>query len=348
MLKDLVCHNAKAKLMAVFMAIAIWLYAYYFSIEKLPARSIPLDIVVPDGWTLVSGGGRNIEVSLLYPAGSAARVDQALRAGEIRAEARITEKDLPRRSDTMEREIALHEGLFDLPLAAGVRVQSFDPRTIRVVVERTDEVRLPVTVNYAEIWEGYELADGPWPTPFEVKVSGPKSVLEKAEARHVGIGTDLITFGKPRTGPSFTFSGKIDLEPVITVDGKPFSVSLKTAAVNYEIRIRRKPAKKVLEHVPVGLFRPTNYPFAVSLLRKDEDQEVTVTATGPQSALDLLKPSDILVYADVSALQPAKLPHKPKLTAVVADAALAREITLKPSKDIVNVLVKEKKKEASE
>ena len=59
--------NMTAKLMALAMAVALWLSAFYFSYTQPPPYHVPLKVLTDQGWSVLQKGHLFVDVELKYP-----------------------------------------------------------------------------------------------------------------------------------------------------------------------------------------------------------------------------------------------------------------------------------------
>lgn len=332
-LKSLLLDHLKAKVMALVMAVLIWLLAYQFSIETMQNVEVPLTITPPEGWTIIKGPATQaITITALkHRKGASRDIAEALRNGDLSANYGITLKG--DEADSITHEIRLNERHFRLPEGAEVRVLDFKPKSLNVIIARKTTRKLPVKLEYDIRAKGYkpdEYNTGVWPATVEV--TGPKIALDQAE--HIATRKVEIV----AVPPNLKFSANIPLEAYVKAGKESYAVNASPDAVNFWISLLPEEGKpKVFKGVPIRLMYTPEFGHVAAFFK---EKTVNVTAMGSDEDLGKLKKEDILVWATLgSDLSPKEGPQWLSLDTKVLGPA-AKGIRLELGRGEVGVLVK--------
>ncbi len=156
-------------------------------------------------------------------------------ADAFRARVDLSEYDLDQAPDPQQLEVAVTTDV------QGIQVLSWEPRTIRVEMDRIQERTVPVAVDTGEIPAGLEIGD-PVVSEDEVTVRGPASLIEQVDraVAFISISASGIDFNEPvmlravdiRGQPITT--GPIEIEPEtvsVQVDVEELETSRTVAVV---------------------------------------------------------------------------------------------------------------------
>jgi hypothetical protein len=305
LLKQIFASNFKTKVMALFMAVAVWTYAYFFSLQKEVDRDIPLLVRVPEGWSVIEQDPAAVTVTLAFPTHSAERIKDALTRRAVWAE---VEADVETGSSTQRfAGVLLSEENFHLPAGTGARALSWQPRKVNFVVVQQKTRDLPVRLNLSDPPPGHKILDIWW-MPRTVSVKGPAEALDRADF----ILTEKITIVPP---PKYGEAPRstIGVLQFIEADGKRFDIVCKNR-IEYVIFLSPKLDERVFEKVRIRALVPPGYPYAFKL----KQEEMRVTIRGPEKELAALKPEDILLFVDIRDLTPQELPYSEPVRCIFA------------------------------
>ena len=327
-LKNLFLQHLKTKVMALVMAVLVWLLAYHFSIAAVEDVKVPLVITPPEGWTVVTAAAtqRITFQKLEYRKGASKDVEEALRSGELRVECAIK---LERESgDVVKQEIILNDEHFRVPRAADARVVKFKPRSVTVTIAREATKWLSVRLQIGKLAEGHELDESATSTwPETVEVTGPKFVLDQV--------SEVATKPVVRTTPA-NLEDVIGLEPFVKLGNRTYPVTTSARAVSFDLRLRPKRREtRVFKGIPIGMY-VLNFGQVATFAK---ERTVNVTARGRKADLEKLKPKDIRVWATVTAdMTPKEMPWKQPLEwQVRGDVGKSVDLELDP--DVVDIQI---------
>jgi YbbR domain-containing protein len=234
--------------------------------------------------------------------------------GPMRALERLMQQQLP------PIELDLRDGLtevvtFDqsmLTLPPGVEVVIFDPPNIRLewqeVVERTIPLQAAVTGQPAE---GYLVNGRPEVEPKDVRVRGPKRLVEEMQFVRLAAfdvtGLTSGTFKRP-----------------IAVDNPPPRLSyVGFSGARVTVNIARRMSEAKFERLPVEV---VGVPAAIASPR-----HVGVTVVGPPEVVRALTAEQVAPRADLSKIDLRAQPHGSMVVKLSVDLANAEALVQPPT-----------------
>jgi YbbR domain-containing protein len=286
-------------LAALLLAVLVWKYV---DDELTETRTVPvrLELKVPKGLTLVSGGLRSVEVVLRGPRGRMSAIDP----GEF-----LARYELPMPAEARS-VIAVRLAERDFSgLPDGVEIVGI-PESFSVTVERQMEKRVPVRVKReGETAEGYAVIRGPHVQPGEVRVRGTGERLRELEF----VETEMVDLGGRRE--SFSTSVGIETSPEVHCDERVLVV----------VEIGRAPVLRDVANVEVRMLVPDGFERSVKL----EDKSISLRLYGDPGRVTTLDPRSILAMVDIARLAESeagthRLPVRVQLPAGVSLAPGAR------------------------
>jgi YbbR domain-containing protein len=275
--------NWPLKLLALFLALAIWL-SVTGETRILQDLRVPLDVQVGEDRILASEPPTTVTVRLRGPETSIRRLD-ALRL--------TLTLDL-RQMSPGEREVQLTPAnLRGVP--SGVEVTLIDPSRINFVLERRLRRELPVAPDLiGEPDAGYGLYHAAVRPPV-LQVEGPESEVQSLER--------LRTSPIRLDGHTTTF-----VQYVPVVPDRPHVGIVGNAAVEVSVTIDTRPVEKTFDGVPVVLGTARRGATVTP-------SSVSVTLAGPATLLDRLSASQLRAVADQPAPgEPGRAPLRVDLT----------------------------------
>ena len=315
--------NLVAKLMALAMAIALWLYAYNFSLVRDTKVFVPVKVETVEGWSEKGVIPSRVEVDLRFPRRFRERVDQALKNAVIKPPVTPDERG----SDTQPFRIVLSQSHLDVPSNLGIQIVGFTPAEVEVKFTREMAISLPVSLKLSDPPSGYEVSDKST-TPRRVTVRGPKDVMTRAEF----IETEEIDISLPPPYPPPKDWSPAEytamLVPRVLLDGEEYRVAIVgNPEVRFRIRLSQEAEVRTFPDVPIRVSIPVDYPYDVEL---DEGQRsTTVTVSGPSDLIERLKPENIDLYVNVAKLEPAEARHSPPIRVNIVDMTRSGELVVK-------------------
>lgn len=274
-------------LVALSMALLVWLYARSRDQDTLDNVPIPVEVSLAPGqaehYNLEINGGSQVLVSFTGPPSRIRDLQGALQRQEIHVAVTVTVPD--------ER---LHEGRYadtlhvessDVPAPAGVTAMVVEGRNrVAVTLHRLVERRLPVRFEHAR--------DEP-PGPVEldpptVLVRGPQEVLDRVRA--IPTRPSELPTRPSGTGPNAAAVSRVPL--VQELEGRPVRVLPPRVTVRVPAQ-----ARKVYElaDVPVNFLCPVG--FGLRPLYLDERAgRLNLRVIGPVQ----VEPPKVVAYVDLS------------------------------------------------
>lgn len=309
--------NIRVKLMALAMAIALWLYATGRHTGELK-DDIPLIISTPPGFTMLSEGIDTVTIKVRGPQNIIDNLSSMIKNRKIQAIYNIPpyEKDV---GDHVKETILLGKDNLNLP--EDIKLDSIMPSKIEVTLGKLQKKYLDVRLKKeGEPAPGYKITSE-FVYPSEVIVTGPSSAIMRATE----IDTTPINVSGITTDQNKTFPWRIPIEQKITFtqDGKENSVPVTCdKVVQVWFTISPQLDLKKFEKIGIKMLRPPDFPYEVKL----QDQSVDLQVKGPKLILDKLQPSDIIAYIDVSSLKPPGPYKLPIHTALPEGVELGAEL----------------------
>lgn len=293
LLKEALSSNLGAKLMALVMAVALWLFATGKYTGELSC-AVPLEVSFPQGYTLLNQSATAVNIRLKGPKSSIDYVSDLV--GERKIIARCGVDVEGRESeDVIEGIVILDKGSFNLP--SEVKLDMVRPKRVKLTLVRRETKTLAVELQKrGEPTPGY-VVTGEFFFPFELQVTGPANVLKDATViRTLPIDISNIT---PEQNRTFPWQVPLEQRVVINRDDKAVTAPVECeGVVNVWFDIVEELVSKNFEKVEIKLLEPPGFPYRVELEQKFIDLKVK----GPKSVLDkLLSPE---IYIDVSDLKP--------------------------------------------
>ena len=313
--KNIFLANITTKLMALAIAVALWLYAYNQSVVRDRTFKVPVVVVAPDGWEAVDVENRSVELTLDFPQRFEEDMERAWQNREIYVEVRPTpgnpgEADEPQ-SITLKQSRNLVTGR-----DYGIQSVRFDPPSLVVQLVQQDEVDLQVNLVLSDPPAGYEVAGRPDISPAKIKVVGRKDILSQVSS--IATAQVDISTKHPVTHGGGTYEGRVDVEPRVVFDGKESPVSFPSgSSVNYVVRLVRKSQTKTFKDVPINISAPFGFPYSVEISGGEEKRRADVEVVGPEEIVTGLSANKIHLYVRLDA--DAKPTEAPKVLSVYAD-----------------------------
>lgn len=295
MYKKFLLGNIRVKLVALAIAITLWLYATGRHTGELE-EAIPFVISTPPGFTMLNEGTDTVTVKVRGPQSVISNLSGMIKNKKIQAAYIIApyKKDV---GDQVKETILLGKDNLNLP--EGIRLVSIIPSKIEVTLGKLQRKYLKVRLKKeGEPAPGYRITNE-FVYPPEVIVTGPSSVITSATE----IDTTPINVNGITTDQNKTFPWHIPIEQKITFtqDGEETSVPVTCNKVlQVWFTISPQVELKRFEKIGIRILQPPDFPYKVKL----QDQFIDLQVKGPKLILDKLQLSDIGVYIDVNSLKP--------------------------------------------
>lgn len=293
MLKETLSNNLGAKLMALVMALALWLFATGKYTGELSC-TVPIEVSFPEGYTLLDQSSTAVNIRLQGPKSSIDYVSDLV--GERKILARCTVSVEGRESEEVVEEVAiLDKKSFNLP--SEVNLDMVRPKNVRLILVKRETKTLAVELQKrGEPTPGY-MIKSEFYFPFEVQVTGPANILKDAASiKTIPIDISNIT---PEQNRTFPWQVPLEQRVVINRDDKVITAPVECEGIiNVWFEIAEELVSKNLEKVSIKLLEPPGFPYKIKL----EQKSVSLKVKGPKSVLDKLAVPD--VYIDVSDLKP--------------------------------------------
>ena len=327
-LKRIFVHNLTTKIMALFMAVALWTYAYFFSLQETD-HDVPVVIRAPQGWSVLEQNPTRLRVRIEYPRHSSAEVKDALAANEIIAEYAVA--TAPANPIQPFAGVPITSSNFRLPSGAGARIASWNQEQVSFTLAKEETRSLPVKLQLAEPPPGYVMSDQPWYDPHTVQVTGPSEALRRADC----VYTDEIRIvAPPRNAP--LPEGVIDIRPYIEVniDGKRAKFDIGCSEkIKFRLYLAEVSRERVFDKVRIMVVEPPGYAHQVKL----KQTEMRVTVRGPEKEIEAIKPEDIQLLVNVSSLEPGPTPYPQPVTCEIRGVANPAQLKVELEQPTVGV-----------
>jgi YbbR domain-containing protein len=271
---EVLVRNWHLKLLSALLACALWVAATSEGVI-VQDLTVPVEISLKDGLTLVGTYPTNGEVRLRGPETVLRRIDPLRHEMELLV-------DLTHATPG-ERTVHLDGGnLVGLP--RGIEVAQITPNRLSLSVDEALTVEIPVEVSFVgEPPPGYFFY-GSRAAPETLTIEGPRGLVEALTV----MPTDPIRL-ENRTEPFIERVGAVPNSPEIRV--------LDTRVISVRVEVDGVPTAVAFDAVPVvlrgQLFEATTTP-----------DDVRVVLSGPPTALEAIATGQILAVVDVSGLAP--------------------------------------------
>jgi len=258
--------------MALILAVILWAFAYMENQEEAQVH-FRVQFAAPEGISVVPESK-----AVDFEVRGARRLVEAFR----NENSGIIKKQID--PDAVAKLGSVNITREDVPADKRLTIVNL-PMAIELTVSREETVELPLRFHtFGTPAPGYVFsAERSFVRPSTVKVTGPKSILDKADA----IYTQRVDI----TGLWIPFSWPTGI--VTVMDGQPVKVDATGATIYVAFDAKR--AQKTLEDVPVQLLVPPAYPYKLTLNRTT----VAATVEGPEQALATLSPAEVVVFVAV-------------------------------------------------
>ncbi|MHC4916435.1 MAG: CdaR family protein [Planctomycetota bacterium] len=259
---------------SLLLGVLVWKYV---DDELTEGRKVVvrLNMVVPEGLTVISGAVSGVEVTLRGPRGRMAGLDPS----RVEARYRIPMPEEPRGSVLVRLS---EEDFTGLPQGVAVAVL---PEGFTVTVEKQVEKLVDVRVNVNRPPEGFEITRA-YALPSKVKVRGTREDIEPM--------THVLTEAIDVSGERRNVERKADLEV-----GPRVHCSERVLVV---VEIGRPPVPRDVHNVEVMILAPQNFGRRVDL----EEAAITVRVLCDPQMVGVVDPRSIRAMVDVSGLAELK------------------------------------------
>ena len=300
-----VLNNLVAKLMALVMALALWGYAYNFSLARDKTFVVPVVVQTDEGWSKEKVLPEKVEIRLNCPRRFEARVEQALHVAQVKCA--VSPRNLDSDNQTVLVPLKAADLRVSEPIRSLISNIRFQPAELQVELTREMTKSLEVRLKHSDPPAGYEISSAVT-TPRSVRVRGPKAVMLKAdyiETEQIDISQPLLSFEKV-SHPS----GSVALIKSVVVDETECEVSLDGAThVEYRITLQQTPGSRKFQNIPIHLRVPPNHPYEIKFEKRaegdDQDQwRTNVTVAGRDDVVQQLAAENIHLYLNVGGYKP--------------------------------------------
>ncbi|TLD40793.1 MAG: putative secreted protein associated with spyDAC [Candidatus Jettenia ecosi] len=295
MIKKIFTGNILTKLMALVMAVALWLYAINRHTGDV-TEVVKLNILVPHGVAIVEQDAEEITIHLRGPQNIIDGLTSMIKEQKIQATYTI-EESRTEIEDQEKQTILISREHLNIP--NDVKLMGLYPDKVDVVLSKLQQKRLKVNIQKkGEPAIGYSVANE-FVFPSEIEVTGPLNTLKEASSINtVPVDIDGITIEQNRT-----FPWRIGIDKKITVTRGDKSISVPVECkedVRVWLQIVEQQDTKFFEKIKIKVMSPADYPYEIKL----QDEFTNIKVKGPKLVLDKLNNENILLYIDVTSLKP--------------------------------------------
>ncbi|HHT9129355.1 MAG TPA: CdaR family protein [Candidatus Brocadiaceae bacterium] len=295
MIKKIIFGNGLTKLMALVMAVALWLYAINRHTRDL-TEAVKLIVSAPEGIAILEQSAEEITVHLSGPQNIIDNVEAMIRDGKIQARYALQESP-GGIEDQIKQTIPITIEQLDLPSA--VKLVSVHPDKVDILLGKLQQKRVRVNLQKkGEPAIGYAIANE-FVFPSEVEVKGPLNTLKEVSF----INTVPVDISGITTEQNRTFPWRIAINPKVTVTRGDKNISIPVVCkedVRVWLQIVEQQDTKYFEKIKIKVMRPAEYPYGI----KPQDEYANVRVKGPKPLLDKLDAENIVLYIDVTSLKP--------------------------------------------
>lgn len=310
-MKKLLFNNPLQKLLALGLAITIWIFAPAPNKSNLTEIQffVPMSYVnLPKDLDIVSDRLQSVSVSVEVPASEVQKANPSLFQAVIDLEDAVPG----------EQTYELNRDNVKIQDSLNVRITRVTPSSMDLVFEEIIEKTLPIKpVFVGEVSKGYvrERVDM---QPAFITVRGPKSVAEKIEQ----LETKAIDIEN--------LNSHIEMSVQISL---PKGISVKEPRPDFyiaKIRIGSEPVVFKFLDVPIGIVNQT-------YVTRINPKKFNVVLRGPRTIMETLNKLDIQAFIDLDG-------KKPGTFKVIAPTMRIRpEITIEKTWPPINVWVKKER-----
>ncbi|MBI4834871.1 MAG: hypothetical protein HY811_08660 [Planctomycetes bacterium] len=278
---NLFTDNFGTKMMALLLAIGIWVYVNRLYTEPPKPVMAQLKLIVPSGmvgYAEDADDGKpvsSIEITLEGPRGILSEITD-----DITCRHRVA----PTMDDNIPQVEDIKESDFNLP--SGVMVKKMKPAKIRVWLMK--EMEKYIIIDTDNCWSGkpssgYRVSEV-WAEPAEIMVRGPKSVLETKSS----IGCIPVDV----SGATASFEREGRIQP--TIENKPV-----VASQNFKLVITiAEELKETVLKTDINIVLPQDFAYKV----KVKPKQAEVRLKGPPESIRLLKPTHFNVFVNINTI----------------------------------------------
>jgi hypothetical protein len=275
-------------LVAVSLAVLIWLYARSRNLETLDSVPIPVQITLAadqaGDYEMEMTGASQVPVSFMGMPSRLRSLRGLLQQGALQAMVELRVPDDRLNDSRYVRDVRIEESNIQAP--HGVTPLVLEGRNhVQVCLRRLVERRLPVHFSpVPEDFTGQVAIEPP-----SVLVRGPKEILDRTRV----ISTQ--PFNLPEIDAALeedAFTGSVPL--IHELEGRPVQTSPSTV----KVRLTLKPGQKVYEltDVPVEFLCPANFPWRARFIGGDETGRISLRVLGPA----LAEPPAVSAFVDLT------------------------------------------------
>ncbi len=295
MIKEVFTGNIPTKLMALVMAVALWLYAINRHTEDL-TEEVSLTVSVPEGITILEQSTEEITIHLRGPQNIINTLEGMISDRKIQA--RYIVKASPDMiEDQVKQTIFITRDFLDLPNS--VKLVSVYPEKFDIVLGKLQAKKLKVNlVKNGEPAIGYGIANE-FIFPGEVDVTGPLNALKEVSS----INTVPVDIGGITGEQNRTFPWMIEIDQKVTIKRGDKNISIPVICkenVRVWLQVVEQQSTRLFEKIKIKTIEPAEYPYTIKL----QDEFANVRVKGSKLLLDKLTAEDIVLYIDVTLLKP--------------------------------------------
>jgi hypothetical protein len=275
-------------LVAVSLAVLIWLYARSRNLETLDSVPIPVQITLAadqaGDYEMEMTGASQVPVSFMGMPSRLRSLRGLLQQGALQAMVELRVPDDRLNDSRYVRDVRIEESNIQAP--HGVTPLVLEGRNhVQVCLRRLVERRLPVHFSpVPEDFTGQVAIEPP-----SVLVRGPKEILDRTRV----ISTQ--PFNLPEIDAALEEDACTGSVPLIhELEGRPVQTSPSTV----KVRLTLKPGQKVYEltDVPVEFLCPANFPWRARFIGGDETGRISLRVLGPA----LAEPPAVSAFVDLT------------------------------------------------
>lgn len=270
--------NLKIKLVSLFLAVVVWLYASGEERVEV-SKIIPVRFEAPSKTMKVLDNSlKSVKVTMLVPRNILSSVSSA----ELSAYHKI--KDVNRAG---EYSFLVNRQDFDLP-PGNIQITKIEPEVIKVALDEVVSIKLPVEPNFlGEPGIGYAVdKENIMLDPNAAMIEGPKSKIERM--------TTVFTEPIDLVGRTRSFSKKIQL----MLDPDLKSV-ISPLLIDIYVPIKEEFSDVNVPDLKISVLSSPDQSYKVEL----DPSVVTVTLKGPLASFEGFDPKTILAYVNIQNLK---------------------------------------------
>ncbi len=325
--------NLETKVMALIMAVVLYVYAMSEHSGQESNVSVPFNIILPPATTVLEKFPDRVLVNFSGPQKAIERLREVRNHIEVRYEA----EERGHENDNEWAATVTPAANHVMGVPREISVTKIEPDTFNLTIARTTTKELKVKLQMeGEPPAGFEIskADPSWVYPGTITVTGPKRVLSRATE----ISTVPVKLSSLPPIADQRFRRNVPVEQFVEVKDpnqpQPRRERIDcNQSVEYWITLTQIKDTLPLKKLPVNVLMPPNFQYLARLIPGNETVDVQVKGLKP--SLAKLTATNVYAYVYVGDQRPKPLPVSLPVRFVLPDEVQGKvEIVEDPPKTV--------------